>query len=219
MAVSKTTEQVRAEHLRMLGPNLGPLYTSLNAEVAWLHLKWNQHRVLFESSEVVQLLNSVAGHFFFVIHEVLFEDIVLHIARLTDPPQSRGRDNLTLLRLSKAVPETLVTEIKNLVDQTERHAQFAKDWRNRHLAHRDLELAVDERATPLSRVTCESVGIALASMGAVLNKIEDHFWHGQVAFEHIIAGGDAEALVFYLKVALDAEKRGRELEIAKLRRP
>ncbi len=206
----------------MLGETLGPLYTSLSSEVSWLHLKWNQHRILFESPERIELLNRVAGNFFRVIQRVLFEDIVLHIARLTDPPRSPGKgekNNLTLLRLATAVPETLASEIRNLLDQTESHAEFAKDWRNRHLAHRDLELAMDERATPLSRVTCESVGIAIASMGAVLNKIEDHFWHGTVAFEHIIARDDAEALAFYLKYAVDAESHEHELEIAKSRRP
>ena len=148
MAEYKTAEQVRDEHLRVLGPTLGPLYYALDYEVTCLHAKWNQYRVLFaESPERVELLNRVAGFFFFVIEDVLWKDVVLHIARLTDWPQSgRKNENLTLLRLSAAVrpraPE-LSREIKNLVKQAKTDAKSAREWRNRHLAHSDLKLAVD----------------------------------------------------------------------------
>lgn len=107
MAENKTAEQVRNEHLQVLGPTLGPLYHALYNEVTWLHAKWKQYRLLFaESQERVDLLNDVAGFFFLLIQDVLWEDIILHIARLTDPPQSVGKDNLTLLRLAGGCPRS-----------------------------------------------------------------------------------------------------------------
>jgi len=51
---------------------------------------------------------------------------------------------------------------------------------------------------------------ALASVRAVLNKIEGHFWQSEVAFAHFLAHDDAESLAYYLKVAIDAENRQRE---------
>ena len=210
MAQSKTAQQVRDEHLSVLGQDLGSLYHALYNEVTWLHAKWNQYRILFaESPARIELLNDVAGFFFRVIQDVLWEDIVLHLARLTDPPQSVGKDNLTLLRLAEAVKEpALSLEVKNLAEQAKAAADFARVWRNRHLAHRDLALAVDDRATPLPGISREKIDRALAGAGAVLNKIESHFWQSEVAFAQFIQPlGDAESLAYYLQVAVDAEGR------------
>jgi hypothetical protein len=210
MAQSKTAQQVRDEHLSVLGPDLGSLYHALYNEVTWLHAKWNQYRILFaESPGRIELLNDVAGFFFGVIQDVLLEDVVLHLARLTDPPQSVGKDNLTLSRLAETVKEpALSVEVKNLAEQAKAAADFARDWRNRHLAHRDLALAVDDRATPLPGISREKIDRALAGAGAVLNKIESHFWQSEVAFAQFIQPlGDAESLAHYLQVAVDAEGR------------
>ena len=102
----------------MLGPVLGPLFHALYDEVTWLHAKWKQYRILFaESPERIELLNGIAGFFFRVIQDVLWEDVVLHIARLTDPSRSFGKDNLTLLRLAGTVQEpALSLEVANLVE-------------------------------------------------------------------------------------------------------
>ena len=210
MAQSKTAQQVRDEHLSVLGQDLGSLYHALYNEVTWLHAKWNQYRILFaESPARIELLNDVAGFFFRVIQDVLWEDIVLHLARLTDPPQSVGKDNLTLLRLAEAVKEpALSLEVKNLAEQAKAAADFARVWRNRHLAHRDLALGVDDRATPLPGISREKIDRALAGAGAVLNKIESHFWQSEVAFAQFIQPlGDAESLAYYLQVAVDGEGR------------
>jgi AbiU2 len=163
MAESKTAQQVRDEHLRTLGPTLGPLYYALYNEVTWLHAKWNQYRILFaESPERVELLNRVAGFFFRTIQTVLWEDVLMHIARLTDQPKSKGKDNLTLLRLSAAVevPE-LSVEIESLVEQAKKAAGFARNWRNRRLAHTDLSLhwSVESSRYP------ESAAIASTNFG------------------------------------------------------
>ena len=212
MAESKTVEQVRDEHLQVLGPIVGPLYHALYGEVTWLHAKWKQYRILFaESPERIELLNGVAGFFFRVIQDVLWEDVLLHIARLTDPPRSVGRDNLTLLRLTGLVQERApFLEVANLVEQARMAADFARVWRNRHLAHRELALAFDDRATPLPEISREKVEHALAAIRAVLNKIEGHYWQKVVAFVDFLAHDDAENLVYYLKVTSDAESRQRE---------
>ncbi len=78
MTQHKTADQVRDEHLRTLGPTVGPLYDALYNEVTWLHAKWNQYRILFaESPERVELLNRVAGFFFRTIQNVIWEDVLM----------------------------------------------------------------------------------------------------------------------------------------------
>ena len=209
MAECKTAEQVRDDHLRVLGPDLGALYHALHDEVIWLHGKWQQYRILFaESEERIELLNGVAGFFFRVIQDVLFENVVLHIARLTDPTQSVGKDNLTLFRLAEFVKEPkLALEVKSLAERAKAAATFARDWRNRHLAHTDLALALGDQAKPLPPISRERIDAALAAAALVLNRIESHYWQSEVAFTQVIQPlGDAESLAHYLRVAIDVER-------------
>lgn len=221
MAEHKTHEQVREEHNEVLGPILGPLYHGLYEEVTWLHAKWKQYRILFaESPERIELLNQVAGFFFRVIQDVLWEDVVLHIARLTDPPRSNGKNNLTLFRLEGAVPQhALSVEVATLVQRARLAAEFARVWRNRRLAHRDLSLVIGNDVTPLPGISRAEVENALDGIRAVLNKIESHFFQSEAAFQEFSASDDAESLACYLKLAVDAERRERESLLRRCRAP
>jgi len=177
MAERRTAKQVRDEHSERLGSTLGQLYFALYNDVVWLHAKWNQYRILFaESPERIELLNGVAGFFFRVIHEVLLENVVLHIARLIDPPQSgkkKKKDNLTLLRLKAAVEEKspeLSAEIAKLVGRARTEASFIKEWRDRRIAHRDLKLAMNDPIVRLPEISCARMERVLLAVRAILNE-------------------------------------------------
>jgi hypothetical protein len=135
---------------------------------------------------------------------------VLHIARLTGPSKSKGKSNLSLSTLAESLRDPVLSrEVAALVKDAKDAAKFAKDWRDRHLAHRDLALALDDRSNPLLDGSREKMGLALAAVAAVLNRIEAHHDLGMTAFAHVIAPiGDAEELVHYLQIAAEAKDRG-----------
>ncbi len=221
MAEKKSSGERRDEHFRVLGPQLGPLYSSLYDEVTWLHAKWQQYRQLYATPETVELLNQIAGFFFRVVQDVLWEDILLHIARLIDQPTTkRGKKNLTLLQLAPAIDDSkLAREVRTLVKRVKQESAFAVDWRKRHLAHRDLALALNESGEePLLGASRQRIKGALSAIGDVLNKIEGHFWNSEIAFDHIITQSDAETLIYFLRLAARADnqrlerlRRGRPL--------
>ena len=200
------------EYLKALGPELGAIYQKLCDDVSWLHFKWKQYRILFaESPERIDLLNGVAGTFFFLLQEVLHDDVLIHIARLTDrKDHGPGKENLSLLRLASAVKEKtpqISVEVDNLVKEAQEKARFVEDWRDHRLAHTDLNLALGRRATALPGIARDQVEGFLRSLRAVLNKIPNHFWDVGTSFENIYADRDGESLVHYLKGAVDAKKR------------
>src|SRR3990172_1790101 len=138
----RSPDEVEADRLKVLGPDLGPLFHALDNEVSWIHGKWKEFRRLYAFPKTVELLNGVAPFFFRVVQDTLWHDVLLHVARLTDPPKSMGKPNLTLLRLSDALPTgPLADEVRRMVELAGTKASFARDWRNRHLAHSDLHLA------------------------------------------------------------------------------
>jgi hypothetical protein len=198
MGDRKLPEQVKDEHVRVLGAHLGPVYYALYNQVAWLHAKWIQYRALFgHSPERVDLLNGVAPSLFHLIQDVLWKDVLLHIARLTDPAKSAGKDNLTLRLLAEE--SNVPAGVEKLVQKATLESAFVRDWRNRRLAHADLGLALGAGAEPLAEASRAGIERALFSIRAVLNHIWQHYNGTEIGFESIRAAGDANALIRFLQ--------------------
>jgi len=137
-----------------------------------------------------------------MLQEVLFEDVMLHICRITDRATVSGRETLTVTRLTKAGRK--VAGLDALLDDVHTKTAFARDWRNRHIGHQDLELALNT-ATPLKPATRQGVRDAIAAIAAALNCVERHYGGSPVAFELVMpAPGDAEALLGVLTAGVDA---------------
>ncbi len=96
----QTSDEVQEETLTVFPEETGELFHELWTNVAHLHLNWKNYRSLFGTSpERIELLNWAASSFFGLLDGILRHDVVLAIARLTDPPQSAGKDNASLARL------------------------------------------------------------------------------------------------------------------------
>jgi AbiU2 len=207
----ESAEQVRARHIRDMGHELGAVYHALWNEVAWLHTKWNQYRQLYaHSPERVSFLNTVAGQFFAVVQQTLMDDILLHLTRLTDPPRSVGKDNLTLLTLPELpIGPALASELKGLVQAAHRACKSMRSSRNQRIAHTDLSSALTSTFDPHpKRIEVEA---ALGAVRAVLNRLEMHYWQSETLYQDVLpAGLEAESLVYYLRKGSQARKRQME---------
>ncbi|MDB5566510.1 MAG: hypothetical protein JWP84_3076 [Tardiphaga sp.] len=151
----QTGEEAKEQNIKAMGEPLGVHYTQLWQETAQLNIMWKEFIELFATkTSRIELLNRSASAFFRMVQDGIWEAIVLHIARLTDPPQSPGgkdRQNLTLHNLPALIPDpTLKGELKMLCEEATTNTKFARDWRNRRIAHRDLDLALGGKAKPLS---------------------------------------------------------------------
>jgi len=208
----QSADEVERKHLEAFGRPLGQLYHALEDDVIWIHAKWLEFRKLYgKSEERIDLLNRTAGFFFGVVQKVLWDDVLLHIARLTDPPKQGRFENLTLLRLTDAFKDTEIgVEVRQRVGVTESRAEFAREWRNRRIAHRDLHLALDVNVEPLPGISRQHVQDVLASMRDIMNCLHREYLGGEVGFEHFIARDDADSLVYYLSRAAWDEKQERE---------
>jgi len=203
--MNPTSEETERTHLAAFGPSLGPLYHALYSEVIWLHVKWQQYRRLYaKSKNRIALLNKTAGFFFGMVEDALWNDVLLHITRMTDT----RKGTLTLDRLPKAIKDTkLATKVRKLVHVARARSEFAREWRNRHIAHRNLELALHAKVQPLPDASRQDVEQALASIREVLNLLHRERVGDDVAFEHVLTYDDADALVHHLSVASQTAER------------
>ena len=207
-----TAEQVRMEAIGVMGSPLGEIYHSLGDEVSWLHLKWNDFRELFADRETVDLLNSAAPAFFHDLQRQTWEDVLLHLCRLTDPPKSSGKSNLTIQRLPDLVSDAqLRLSLQSLVNDIVQKTTFARDWRNRRLAHKELSL--DQ---PLASASVNDVESALAAIRILMNRFEEPYLNKTVSYEQPIpALGGVKSFIAVLRIGVDARRAERQAKLRK----
>lgn len=211
MARITTGDEARQEYLTLMGQELGLLFYELYNEFAWLHLRWHQYRILFGTrAERIDLLNAAAGLFFRVVQDSLWDETLLHICRITDKSIIAGHETLTIRVLPSLVTDpALVVELKVLVADALTKSKFARDWRNRRIAHASLALAVRQGAKPLAAASRHDVEVALDAIGEVLNRVERHYKNSTIHFDAIGDPHDAESLLYVIRDGLESEEARR----------
>jgi hypothetical protein len=218
--VDQTSEEMKISNMAKMGDALGEIYSALWQEVAVLHFDWHEYSELFGSKpERIVLLNEVAPHFFRLIQDRLWETTLLHLARLTDPPKSPGNDktNLSIKGLPDLITDgKLKEQVSKLVDEAVKSTEFARDWRNRLIGHRDLKLALQQATTPLADASREDVKNALKAIAAVLNALAAHYFGSYTAFDFGGPLGGAMSLLYVLGMGSRARAaRGERLSAGK----
>lgn len=211
MSTKQDADQVRQAYVDAMGPELGNIYFNLWNECAYLHCKWKEYRTLFgTNSERIAVLNRAAGTFFGIVQRTLWDDILLHICRLTDPPRSVGKDNLTVTRLPQMVDEKIKAEIQTLLDECIANCRFAQDRRKRRIAHSDLHLAIGHPdAAPLTPTSRKSVEKGLATVANLLNAIELHYTASTVMY-NVPTIENAKSLLYVIRDGLLAEENRKK---------
>ena len=208
-----TAEDAKTRNIEKMGEALGNQYSALWQEVASLYTKWGEYVELFGTGPSrVDLLNQAAPAFFRLVQDSLWDDVLLHLARLTDPPQSVGKSNLTICNLLHLAthPRTQKT-LPALVHAAVEKARFSRDWRNRRIAHRDLQLSLDGSASPLALASRQHVKDALSTIVAVLNEIEIVYMDSQTFFEGVPGHpGGALSLLYVFDDGVTAEAERQE---------
>lgn len=213
MSSDRTAEEVQRSHIEAMGVELGSVYHALWNELVWLHRKWDEYVKLFGTKPSrIDLMNKVAPSFFRVVQDSLWEDTLLHVARLTDSPSTSGKNNLSIRQLPQLIDDkNLQDEVTTLVEAAVKKAEFCRDWRNRRIAHKDLALALNRGAEPLQPASRANVKDVLTSMADVLNAVSAHYLDSTTWFEGISTLGGAIALLYALddSVRFHAERRER----------
>ena len=200
MTQQKSEDEVQVSYVESMGDNLGSIFFLLYKEVVWVHAKWKEYRELFGTdSERIQLLNRNANFFFKIVQDGLWEDVLLHIARLTDSPKSMGKSNLTLQLLPNLIEyQDLRTRVEALLNICLEKTQFAKEHRHKRLAHKDLLHTQEPEAAPLSGISRAHVEEMLSSIRNLMNEIDGHYRDTTVAYDYFVANTGARRLISIL---------------------
>jgi hypothetical protein len=211
---SRTAIEIRADNIEKMGDPLGVQYSALWQEVANIHLNWGEFVELYGTKpERLELINRAAGTFFGVAQRSLWEGTLLHLARLTDPSKSPGKDryNLTIQNFPELIDDqNTKRQVSELIKGAIEKTEFCRDWRNRHIAHRDLKLALDEPAKPLATADKAKVDAALKSIVDVMNAVDIYCTGSETGYGLWSPHNGAVALLYVIDDGLKAEEQRME---------
>ena len=119
------------------------------------------------------------------VQQLFWRDLLLHITRLTDPVESGGKQNITVLQLPDVCDDLelrarfpdvcddqeLLARVKSFAATATENAKSARDWRNQRISHSDLNLAIDPDAKSLDPTTLASIQSVLDAVHAALDAI------------------------------------------------
>lgn len=217
--IQRIGEEAKSDYIKQMGQELGIQFYRLWEEFLWLDMKWGEYDAMYGAgSNRIDLLNEAAPTFFWMVEKVFWEDMLLHISRLTDPPSSNGKNgkkNLTIKNLPELVSDPAIKEaVNDLVGVAENKTKFCRDWRDRYIAHRDLDLAINvEPARPLESANRQNVFDALIAIRNVLMELEGRYMAPDSVFLGIQSFHGATDLLqvvyFGIKEQAEANKRIR----------
>jgi len=207
MSIVFAAEEKKFKNIEKMGETLGEIYSKLWQEVVWLHFKWNEYVEIYGTNpERVELINKIAPQFFYIVEKALWETILLNVTRLTDPPQTfnkKDKMNLSIRQFEILVEDAqLKNELLDKIKLAVKKAKFCRDWRNRHIAHSDLDLSLNRSPKPLEAASRKLVSDAIKAIDNVLNTILYYYENSTTAFDIVNSFNGASSLLYYLNYGL-----------------
>ncbi|WP_304617551.1 AbiU2 domain-containing protein [Paracoccus sp. (in: a-proteobacteria)] len=157
----------------------------------------------------VEVLNRAAPEIAQLLQDLLFDDIVIRLCRLLDPPEDRrGNVNFGLRLLIALAPKDTSLELATEVEVAFDLAAKLKERRDKHIAHNDGNS---------KRADCAKGWVSLADIQAALDRIDDvvvrlHLTCRKVSIETdpILAREPEMALLRALHLGADALDKARD---------
>ena len=124
-------------------------FETLRNQAIYLIQTFNTYNDLFESGdEIDQILRKSAHVFFSDINMMMVEYIITIVCRLTDPPKTRRKLNLTIPRMNKLLRESdcFNKEIRTLSNEIMAYRKKLESVRNKIVAHMDRDTYIQDLA-------------------------------------------------------------------------
>ena len=173
------------------------IFNWLFLDVIYLQSKWDFYLGLFGKDQNTDLLSELAPWSFNIIEESLRIDMTMIICRLSDPPKSRGNDNLSFSILIEKC--SYIEGIEILFGKFKEACAPLKEHRNKLVAHKDLRSFIKPREYPLPGINKDQIEMILELATNILKKVLAHFGEEADISFHLITQGGADTLICYLE--------------------
>ena len=157
--------------------SLTAFYDPLKNEAMLAHAEFQIWDELYATHpDRVAILNATAGGFFSMLSPILADNVMMRLSRLTDPPGTGKRRNLTLRVLIPLLTDGShdVAAFTERLGALKASCDAMRVQRNKRMAHLDLDTAAVDGADPLPGVRVSDMRRALLEMQEAMNIFERH---------------------------------------------
>lgn len=134
---------------------------------------------LYMNDVVVARLNSAAPEFFALMRQLLIQNIILCIARLTDKPQNGRRENLTLSRMVLELSDQKYSKLRARLttknETIEKMSYRVHLYRHKLLAHTDKVECLKGNTKLGKKITIKFIRQLLKQIADFLNTFDCEF--------------------------------------------
>lgn len=172
MATNRSGKEVLKHCETVFGKELGTIFYRLNSAWTYAFLKAREYRILFSNRDNLDLINAVGGRFIGSIQDVLYDDILLQLTRITDKAKMGSNKNITIRMFPDFFEDfEMKKKVCELVKGAVQATEFARHWRNKRIVHIDYEYHMDPESNPLKPASLERVQNALNAIHCLLNEV------------------------------------------------
>lgn len=181
---------------------LAALLDEIEQDVLRLSHIWETFRYLFAGKEKhVEVMNAVSGGFFLMIQQLLFDDAILRVSKLTDPAANRQQENMSLERLLQATEWEKTDPTKwhlyrSRLDAVKAACKPCRDHRNKRVSHKAVELFTN--TISIHDPMMKMIDDAREAVHSFLHDIRIDLGHGSMTFDYPAGEEEAEKLLEYL---------------------
>ena len=206
----KSAEESLIDDQALLGEEYGVAFHHACQELWRVSYAWDRYEALFGTEGRVELLNRSGPSFWGILQNLLFDDVLLGLCRLTDPPKNRHQRNLGIRLLLELEPSKHKARLRQAIDRALKKTEFARKWRDKRIAHNDFEHMTNP-AKKLPLATGKKVADAIISIHHVLRWIMAKH-SGSDMFLMEMGDGDALEVLGVIADGLEfGERRQAEL--------
>lgn len=191
-----------------MSADLAESHKLIGNELYFIYTKWNYYKLLFcTADETIATLHYAAELFFKLYREVLRDDIILSLCRLTDPATAnvkrQVKSNLTIKHLAEMIPNSdgLLRQAvaSDLEDIGSKIVNF-RQHRNRRIGHYDLDTRKKCPTALLPDLGLNETDNVLAAIATLVNRIHQFYDKDERCYDEGICGsGDAQELIDFIK--------------------
>lgn len=137
----RTGDEALQEYIAKLGEDRGRYVKAVENDLYSLRMHADFYEAFFSTNkERVDLFNSISGDTAYWMERSMFENLVLQVCRLTDKVSLGKKRNVTVKALPSLLSGPSDAELEIRVEKADAATKFARDWRNRRIAHTDEEV-------------------------------------------------------------------------------
>ena len=181
---------------------LEELLDEIEQDLFRFSLIWENFRHLFATDKKhVDIMNAVSGGFFVLTQQLLFDDAILRVSKLTDPAGNKHQENMSLellLRLTEWETNDPAKwrKYRTRLDAVEVACKPCRDHRNKRISHKALQLFT--KSISIHDPMMKMIEDAREALHSFVHDIRIDLGRGSLTFDVPDADRDAEKLIEYL---------------------